>query len=94
MSTARAQEKEEKNAVRGERKDEGKRHHFRNALLISIVVAAVILWQLNPVIDGLRTLVGWLSHAEGVRRVVVGILNIGYHKAESVVGPLVHRVTR
>ncbi len=87
MSTARAHQKSGRDGHEGVR-----RHPFRNALILSLIIAALILWQLNPIIHGIHGLYTILLRAEGIRRVVAGLLTVGYHKAAAIVTPLVHRI--
>lgn len=84
MSTARARHKEGT--------DQPKGHPFRNVLLVSLVVAAVILWQLAPIIHGLHTVDAFLTRAEGPRRIIAGLLKLGYQHLIAWIAPLVHRV--
>ncbi|MCL5116322.1 MAG: hypothetical protein M1272_04135 [Firmicutes bacterium] len=94
MSTARAHIKEEKRAARHEGKMERKGHPFRNALFISLGVAAVILWQLNPIIRGLHAAESALTQAEGVRRVVGGLISVGYHRVVGLIAPIYHHFAK
>lgn len=92
---ARAHFKDEKpTAGHGDKKTGTKGHPFRNALLISLALAALILWQLNPIIRGLHSIQTTLMQAENIRRVTGGLLNIGYHHVVNTVGPLIHRVAK
>ena len=92
MSTARAHFKEDKHTSRGQHGDSHPNHLFRNVLLISLVLAALVLWQLNPIITGLNAIKNALMHARGVRSVIAGILSMAYLHIASIVGPLVHRI--
>ncbi|NMP23475.1 hypothetical protein [Sulfobacillus harzensis] len=93
MSTARAHIKDSKHGASGDHAEK-KGHPFRNALLISLALAALILWQLNPIIQGLHSTATALSHAESFRQVVIGLVNMGYHRALDAITPLIHRVSR
>lgn len=88
MSTARAHHKNSR-----ETKVASASHPFRNALIISLVLAALILWQLGLVIHGLNTVVSTLVRAEGVRHVMAEYLAVAYHKVVALVLPLVQRIT-
>lgn len=68
-------------------------HPFRNALLISLVLAAIILWQLNSVIHALHSVAMALSQAEGFRHLLGGLIHQGYHKSVTVVRPVVKHIT-
>lgn len=84
MSTARARRREPADLSKG--------HPFRNVLIVSLIVAALVLWQLTPVIHGLNSVGIFLGHAQGVRRIIAGLLSVGYHRAEQWVVPLIHRI--
>lgn len=92
MSTARAQYKEDKHAAKHSGKDHKKPHPFRTALWISLALAALVLWQLNPIIHGLHSLDATLGQAEGLRQVVGGILTTSYHRIVNTIGPIVHHI--
>ncbi len=70
------------------RKAKPKKHYMRNIFLIMILLAAVILWQLNPIINALGTVQHALTHAEGTRAVFASILSSLYDKIQQVAGPL------
>ncbi|PSR21983.1 MAG: hypothetical protein C7B45_08825 [Sulfobacillus acidophilus] len=89
MSTARAHRKNSRDT-----KAASDGHAFRNALIISLVLAALVLWQLSFVIQGLNTLTSLLVRAEVVRSVLGGDLVAGYHKATALVLPLLERITQ
>lgn len=75
-----------------EGEDRPSSHPFRTALIVSLVVAAIILWQLAPIIQGLHTLDLWLVRVQGPRRTLIGLLQLGYHRLLNVVTPLIHQV--
>lgn len=94
MSAARVHFKEDKQAPKkGDHKAKKSGHPFRTALWISIVLAGIILWQLNPIIHGLHTTASTLTRAEPIRRVVSGLISLVYHRIATTVAPLIHRVT-
>lgn len=84
MSAARTHDREASEQPKG--------HPFRNALVVSIVLAALIMWQLTPIIHGLHFLESFLTRVEGPRRIIVGLLNTGYHKLSSLVSPVIQQV--
>ncbi|MCY0865450.1 MAG: hypothetical protein OWQ57_10900 [Sulfobacillus sp.] len=55
-------------------------HPFRVVLWVSLLVAALVLWQLPAVTQGLSGASHALQHAEGFRHYVAGLLSIGYHR--------------
>lgn len=75
-----------------EGRERAKRHPFRNALIVSLVIAAVILWQLNPILHGIHDVHAALLKAEGIRRTLAGLLSVGYHKVDAWISPLAHKV--
>lgn len=84
MSTARVRHKEGT--------DQPKGHPFRTVLIVSLVLAALILWQLAPIIHGLHALETLLTRVERPRRIIVGLVKLGYHRLISVVASLIHQV--
>ncbi len=94
MSTARAHVNNHKPTGPDGGHDQKKGHPFRNALLISLALAALVLWQLNPIIHGLHSTAEALGHAESFRKVVIGLIKIGYQRASAAIAPLIHRVGR
>ncbi len=72
----------------GPRKTKPKKHYMRNLLLILILLAALVLWQLIPIINGLGTIQHALTHAEGTRAVFATILSSLYEKVQQVAVPL------
>lgn len=94
MSTARTHANNHKPTGPDGHDQKKKGHPFRNALLISLALAALILWQLNPIIQGLHSTAAALGHAESFRQVVIGLVKMGYHRAATAIAPLIHRVGR
>ncbi|MCL5972743.1 MAG: hypothetical protein M1499_09315 [Firmicutes bacterium] len=69
-------------------KPKAKKHYFRNTLLILIILAALVMWQLNPVIAGLGTLQHGLRHAESTRALLASILSAIFAKIHHWIMPL------
>lgn len=67
-------------------------HPFRNLLVATLLVAALILWQLTPIVHGLHYLDSLLARAEGPRRLIIGLIHSGYARIVALVRPLVHKV--
>lgn len=88
MSTARAHHKSNR-----EGKEPPAGHPFRNALVISLALAALILWQLSFIIHGLNTLASTLVRAQSTRQVIADFLKVAYHKVIALALPLIHRLT-
>jgi hypothetical protein len=84
MSAARAHHKESEPEPKG--------HPFRNVLVVSLLLAALILWQLTPIIHGLHYLESLLTRAEGPRRIIISLIHLGYTKLVSLVSPLIHKI--
>jgi len=84
MSAARSRPKEEPKHVSS--------HPFRNVLMASVLLAALIVWQLNAVMHGLSAVHTWLGHVEGPRRIIIGLVSIGYHRLTSFILLLIHRI--
>lgn len=74
------------------RKNKPKRHYLRNSLLIIVLLAAIVLWQLIPIINGLGTMQHALSHAESTRAVFASILSSLYHKVQQVAIPILRHL--
>jgi hypothetical protein len=89
MSTARTHRKSSR-----DNKAAQTGHAFRNALIISLALAALVLWQLSWVIHGLNTLASLLGRVLAIRRFVAEYLAIAYQKAITLVLPLMQRIAQ
>ncbi len=69
-----------------------KKHYLRNTVLVLIVLAALVLWQLNPIISGLGTLQHGLHQAEATRTLLGGIVSTIYTKIQHLIAPLLARI--
>lgn len=76
----------------GPRKHKSKKHYLRNILITLLLIAAIVLWQLIPIIHGLGTVQQALTHAEGIRAVFAAILSSIYEKVQHVALPLFKRL--
>lgn len=67
-------------------------HAFRRALWISLAAAALILWQLNSIIHALGSIQIGLTHLEGLRNTLGGIIRVSYSEVTALVGPIIHHI--
>lgn len=96
MSTAHSSpsrhERGERDGGKGHRSH--RRHPVRNTLLILIALAALVLWQLPPVLHGLAAVQTGLRQAEGTRSVLAAFIHLAISQIRQWAGPVVAHMVR